>query len=92
MTALDITRPMIAVGAVGLARTAMELATRYAQKRVQFEVPIADHQAVQFLLADMAIGIEAARLLVWRAASMADQGLRNIGRRRSPRPLPPTWP
>jgi acyl-CoA dehydrogenase len=77
MTALDITRPMIAVGAVGLARTAMELATRYARQRVQFEVPIADHQAVQFLLADMAIGIEAARLLVWRAAAMADQGLRN---------------
>jgi len=77
MTALDLTRPMIAMGAVGLARTAMELATRYAKQRVQFEVPIADHQAVQFLLADMAIGIEAARLLVWRAAAMADQGLRN---------------
>ena len=77
MTALDLTRPMIAIGAVGLARTAMELATRYAKQRIQFEVPIADHQAVQFLLADMAIGIEAARLLVWRAAAMADQGLRN---------------
>ncbi len=76
MAALDITRPMIAIGAVGLARSAMELATRYAQKRVQFGVPIANHQAVQFMLADMAIGIEAARLLVWRAASMADQGLR----------------
>jgi acyl-CoA dehydrogenase len=77
MVALDITRPMIAVGAVGLARAAMELAARYAKQRVQFEVPIADHQAVQFLLADMEIGIEAARLLVWRAAAMADQGLRN---------------
>ena len=77
MTALDITRPMIAAGAVGLARSAMELAARYARQRVQFEVPIADHQAVQFLLADMAIGIEAARLLVWRAAAMADQGGRN---------------
>jgi acyl-CoA dehydrogenase len=76
MAALDITRPMIAIGAVGLARSAMELATRYAQKRVQFGVPIANHQAVQFMLADMAIGIEAARLLVWRAAWMADQGLR----------------
>ncbi len=77
MTALDITRPMIAVGAVGLARTAMDLAVRYAKQRVQFQVPIADHQAVQFLLADMAIGIEAARLLVWQAAAMADRGLRN---------------
>jgi acyl-CoA dehydrogenase len=77
MAALDITRPMIGAGAVGLARTAMELASGYARERVQFGVPIADHQAVQFLLADMAIGIEAARLLVWRAAATADRGLRN---------------
>ena len=77
MVALDITRPMIAIGAVGLARTAMELATQYARTRIQFGVPIAGHQAVQFMLADMAIGIDAARLLVWRAASLADQGLRN---------------
>lgn len=77
MVALDITRPMIAVGAVGLARKAMELATQYAKQRIQFDVPIANHQAVQFLLADMAIGIDAARLLVWRAAYMADQGRRN---------------
>jgi acyl-CoA dehydrogenase len=77
MVALDITRPMIAIGAVGLARTAMELATQYAKQRIQFGVPIAHHQGVQFLLADMAIGIDAARLLVWRAASLADQGKRN---------------
>jgi acyl-CoA dehydrogenase len=77
MVALDITRPMIAVGAVGLARSAMELAAQYAKQRVQFDVPIANHQAVQFMLADMMIGIDAARLLVWRAASMADQGLKN---------------
>jgi acyl-CoA dehydrogenase len=68
---------MIAIGAVGLARTAMELATQYAKQRIQFGVPIAHHQAVQFMLADMAIGIDAARLLVWRAASLADQGVRN---------------
>jgi len=77
MVALDITRPMIAIGAVGLARTAMELAIQYAKQRIQFDVPIANHQAVQFMLADMAIGIDAARLLVWRAASLADQGGRN---------------
>jgi len=77
MAALDITRPMIGAGAVGLARSAMELAIQYAQKRIQFGVPISHHQAVQFILADMAIGIEAARLLVWRAASLADQGTRN---------------
>ena len=77
MLALDITRPMIGIGAVGLARTAMELANQYAKQRIQFGVPIANHQAVQFMLADMAIGIDAARLLVWRAASLADQGMRN---------------
>jgi acyl-CoA dehydrogenase len=77
MVALDITRPMIAVGAVGLARTAMELAIQYAKKRIQFGVPIARHQAVQFMLADMAKDIEAARLLVWKAAWLADQGVRN---------------
>jgi acyl-CoA dehydrogenase len=77
MAALDITRPMIAVGSVGIARTALELATGYAQKRIQFGVPIAQHQAVHFMLADMAKDIEAARLLVWRAAWLADQGVRN---------------
>ena len=77
MVALDITRPMIAIGGVGLARTAMELAAQYAKQRIQFGVPIAHHQAVQFMLADMAIGIDAARLLVWRAASLADQGVKN---------------
>jgi alkylation response protein AidB-like acyl-CoA dehydrogenase len=77
MAALDITRPMIAIGAVGIARTAMELATQYAKKRIQFGVPIAQHQSVQFMLADMAKDIEAARLLVYKAAWLADQGVRN---------------
>jgi len=79
MAALDITRPMIAVGAVGIARTAMELATDYAKKRIQFGVPIARHQAVQFMLADMAKDIDAARFLVWRAAWLADRGVQNAG-------------
>ena len=79
MAALDITRPMIAVGAVGIARTAMELVTEYAGERIQFGVPIGRHQAVQFMLADMAKDIDAARLLVWRAAWLADQGVRNTG-------------
>jgi acyl-CoA dehydrogenase len=77
MAALDITRPMIAIGAVGLARAALELSTQYSKKRVQFGVPIAQHEAVQFMLADMAIGIEAARLLIYKAAWLADQGIRN---------------
>lgn len=77
MAALDITRPLIAIGSVGLARTALELAIQYAKRRIQFGVPIAQHQAVQFMLADMAKDIEAARLLVWKAAWLADQGIRN---------------
>jgi len=77
MAALDITRPMIAVGAVGVARTAMELSLTYAKRRVQFGVPIASHQAVQFMLADMAKDLDAARLLTWKAAWLADQGIRN---------------
>ncbi len=77
MAALDITRPMIAIGSVGLARTAMELAIQYAKQRIQFGVPIAQHQAVQFMLADMAKDIEAARLLIYKAAWLADQGVRN---------------
>jgi acyl-CoA dehydrogenase len=77
MASLDITRPMIAIGSVGIARTALELATLYAKRRIQFGVPIAQHQAVQFMLADMAKDIEAARLLVWKAAWLADQGIRN---------------
>jgi acyl-CoA dehydrogenase len=77
MAALDITRPMIGIGAVGIARAAMELATQYAKKRIQFGVPIAQHQSVQFMLADMAKDIEAARLLISKAAWLADQGIRN---------------
>ena len=77
MAALDITRPVVAIGSVGVARTALELATQYAKRRIQFGVPIAQHQAVQFMLADMAKDIEAARLLVWKAAWLADQGIRN---------------
>lgn len=77
MAALDVTRPIIAAGATGLARSAMELAASYAARRVQFGVPIAQHGAVQTMLADMAVSISASRLMVWRAAWLADQGRRN---------------
>jgi len=77
MKAFDHTRPPVAAGAVGLARAAMEHAAKYAEERVAFGVPIARHQAVAFLLADMAKDIDAARLLVWRAAWLKDQGRRN---------------
>ncbi len=77
MTAFDHTRPVVSSAAVGLARSAMEHAVRYAQERRSFGVPIASHQAVSFMIADMAMNIEAARLLVWQCALTIDRGARN---------------
>ena len=77
MKAFDFTRPVVASAAVGLARAAFEHAVRYAGERKTFGKPIAAHQAIQFMLADMAKDIEAARLLVWAAASQNDNGIRN---------------
>ncbi|HVM68631.1 MAG TPA: acyl-CoA dehydrogenase family protein [Gaiellaceae bacterium] len=74
MQTLDATRPGTAAGAVGVAQAAFELAKAYAVERVTFDVPIAMHQGVNFLIADMATEIEAARLLVWQAAWMLDSG------------------
>ena len=74
MQTLDFTRPGTAAGAVGVAQAAYELAVEYAKERVTFDVPIAMHQGVNFLIADMAAEIEAARLLTWQAAWMLDQG------------------
>lgn len=77
MKAFDLTRPLVASGAVGLAQAAFEHAFEYAQERKTFGRPIYNHQAVSFMIADMAKDIEAARLLVWQAAWMYDQGVRN---------------
>ncbi|RDI74688.1 Acyl-CoA dehydrogenase [Gaiella occulta] len=74
MQTLDFTRPGTAIGAVGVAQAAYELAVEYAKERVQFGTPIAMNQGVSFLVADMATEIEAARLLTWQAAWMIDQG------------------
>jgi acyl-CoA dehydrogenase len=74
MQTLDLTRPGTAAGAVGVAQAAFELAKAYSMERVTFEQPIAMHQGVNFLVADMATEIEAARLLVWQAAWMLDSG------------------
>src|SRR6187551_2898770 len=74
MQTLDFTRPGTAIGAVGVAQAAYELAVEYAKERVQFGTPIAMNQGVSFLVADMAAEIEAARLLTWQAAWMIDQG------------------
>lgn len=77
MTAFDLSRPIVAAAAVGLARGAMEHAIQYAGARRTFGKPIATHQAVSFMIADMAKDIEAARLLVWHSAWLIDQGQRN---------------
>ncbi len=74
MQTLDFTRPGTAVGAVGVAQAAYEHAVAYAKERVTFDVPIAMHQGINFLIADMAAEIEAARLLCWQAAWMLDEG------------------
>lgn len=77
MAAFDFTRPPVGIGAVGLARRAMDEAREYATQRKAMGKPIAEHQAIAFMLADMATGIEAARLLTYKAASLYDQGQRN---------------
>src|SRR4051812_22447930 len=74
MATLDRTRPAVAAMAVGIARAAFEFAVGYAKERVQFGVPIAMHQAIQFMIADMATEIEAARLLTWQSAGAARPG------------------
>ncbi len=76
MQALDGGRIGIAAQAVGIARAAFEDATRYAVQRKTFGQAIAQHQAIQFKLADMCTEIDAARLLVWRAATRCDEGAR----------------
>ena len=77
MSAFDHTRPAVASGAVGLARRAMTEAIQYAQTRKTFGQPIANYQAVSFMIADMAKDIEAARLLVQKSGWMIDRGDRN---------------
>jgi butyryl-CoA dehydrogenase len=77
MATLDGGRIGIACQAIGIARAAFEKSVAYAKERKSFGVPIAQHQAIQFMLADMATQIDAARLLAWRAASMKDKGVRH---------------
>jgi butyryl-CoA dehydrogenase len=77
MSTLDGGRIGIACQAIGIARAAFEKSVAYAKERKSFGVPIAQHQAIQFMLADMAVQIDAARLLAWRAAKMKDAGVRH---------------
>jgi acyl-CoA dehydrogenase len=77
MQTFDRTRPDIGAGACGLMRRALEESVAYALERKTFGVPIAEHQMVQAMIAEMGIKYEATRLLVWKAAWQIDQGGRN---------------
>ena len=77
MGAFDFTRPPVASGAIGLSRRALDEAVKYALERKTMGKPIAQHQAVAFMLADMAAGVEAARLLTYKAACIVDAGGKN---------------
>lgn len=74
MTALDSGRITIGAGALGVAQAALDVAVQHAKQREQFGKPIAEFQGISFLLADMAVQLDAARLLVHRAAWLKDQG------------------
>jgi alkylation response protein AidB-like acyl-CoA dehydrogenase len=77
MDALEVGRVNVAARGVGIAQRALELALRYSQERKTFGKPIAEHQAIQFKLADMATKVEAARLLMLKAATLKDAGERS---------------
>jgi alkylation response protein AidB-like acyl-CoA dehydrogenase len=77
MDALEVGRVNVAARGVGIAQRALELALRYSQERKAFGRPIAQHQAIQFKLADMATKVEAARMLTMKAARMKDAGQRS---------------
>jgi acyl-CoA dehydrogenase len=77
MMTLDRTRPGVAAMATGISRAAFEFATEYSKERVQFGVPIAMHQAIQFMIADMATKVHLSRLATWNSAVLLDQGRRN---------------
>lgn len=73
MGAFDKTRPGVAASAVGLSHRALDEAAKYSMERKTFGTQIANHQAIQFMLADMAAGTELARLMVRRSAWELDQ-------------------
>lgn len=80
MMTLDRTRPGIGAQAVGIAQGALDLAVAYSKQRVQFNKPISENQGIQFMLADMATSVEAARLMVYNAAEMIDRGDKNFSK------------
>ncbi len=82
MENLNSVRPVVAARGVGLAEGAVDYATKYARERRTFGKPIIEHQAIQFMLAELAMQIEAARLLTYRAAWLVDQG--KVGKEAAP--------
>ncbi len=80
MKTFDQARPGVAAQAVGIAQRALDEATHYARLRKQFGHPISSFQGVQFMLADMAIQVEAARALIYSAARMIDAGVKNVAK------------
>jgi len=77
METLDNSRPTTAAFAVGIARAALEHSLEYSSQRHTFGKPIRDHQGIQFMLADMAMNIQAARLLTHQSAWLLDSGQKN---------------
>jgi len=77
MKTLDHSRPLVASSALGGAWRALDLSVSYAKERTQFGVSISKHQAIQFMIAEMAMKVEAARLLTYKAAWLCDQGVKN---------------
>jgi hypothetical protein len=78
LASLDHTRPTIGAQAVGIAQGALDAAISYTKERRQFRRPVSDFQGVQFMLADMAMKVEAARLMVYTAAARAERGERGL--------------
>lgn len=77
MKTLDHSRPMVSASAVGGAQCALDHAVKYSKERSQFGKPLSGHQAIQFMIADMAMKVEASRLLVHKAAWLLDNGKPN---------------
>jgi acyl-CoA dehydrogenase len=77
MSTLDHSRPLVASSALGGAQRALDLSINYSKERIQFGAPISKHQAIQFMIAEMGMKVEAARLLVYKAAWLCDQGQKN---------------
>ncbi|MFA5430296.1 MAG: acyl-CoA dehydrogenase family protein [Candidatus Omnitrophota bacterium] len=80
MKTFDMSRPGVAAQALGIAQGAMECAAKYARQRVQFGKPISSFQGIQWMLADMATEVEAARALVYACARAIDAGCKDVGR------------